>query len=192
MNFWKSSKRPLTHPLIFGKSFYRFFIRLYSLRNHTCGIFLKSPGYESIKNDDPWCQLQCLNFKFWGWLGQRLLVHWGFLAIVNRKIRNINVQNEVGVGGSKAVWTMLKESDDLVSWSVPYPSIVLFHLYSVREDVKYYFANFVRKGGGSTLQIHNPFFSENWGHAGYEKGGGRGWWVKSVLLSNVSCSDFSL
>ena len=40
----------------------------------------KSPGYESIKNNDPWCQIQCLNFKFWGWLGPRLLVHWGFLT----------------------------------------------------------------------------------------------------------------
>ena len=139
MNFRKSSKRPLTPPLIFGKSCCRFFIRLYSLKNHTCGIFLKSPGYESIKNDDPWCQIQCLNFKFWGWLDPRLLVHWGFLAIVDRKIRNINVQNEVGEGGSKAVWTMLNKSDDLVSWSVPYPSIVLFHLCSVREDLKYYF-----------------------------------------------------
>ena len=74
MNFRKSSKRPLTppSPLIFGKSCCGFFIRLYSLKNHTCGIFLKSPGYESIKNDDPWCQIQCLNFKFWGWLGPKL------------------------------------------------------------------------------------------------------------------------
>ena len=62
-------------PLIFGKSYCGFFIRLYSLKNHTCGIFLKSPGYESIKNNDPCCQIQCLNFKFWGWLGPRLLVH---------------------------------------------------------------------------------------------------------------------
>ena len=85
MNFRKSSKRPLTPPLIFGKSYCGFFIRLYSLKNHTCGIFLKSPGYESIKNNDPCCQIQCLNFKFWGWLGPRLLVHWGFLTIVNRK-----------------------------------------------------------------------------------------------------------
>ena len=60
-------------PLIFRKSCCGFFIRLYSLKNHTCGIFLKSPGYESIKNDDPWCQIQCLNFKFWGWLGKKLL-----------------------------------------------------------------------------------------------------------------------
>ena len=63
-----------------------------------------------------------------------------------------------GRGGVKGRLNNVKKSDDLVSWSVPYPSIVLFHLYSVREDVKYYFANFVRKGGGSTLQIHNPFF----------------------------------
>ena len=77
MNFRKSSKRPLTPPLIFGKSCCRFFIKLYSLKNHTCGIFLKSPGYESIKNNDPCCQIQSLNFKFWGWLGPRLLVHWG-------------------------------------------------------------------------------------------------------------------
>ena len=76
MNFWKSSKRPLTPPLIFGKSYCRFFKKLYSLKNHTCGIFLKSPGYESIKNNDPCCQIQSLNFKFWGWLGPRLLVHW--------------------------------------------------------------------------------------------------------------------
>ena len=76
MNFWKSSKRPLTPPpLIFGKSCCRFFKQLYSLKNHTCGIFLKSPGYESIKNNDPCCQIQSLNFKFWGWLGPRLLVH---------------------------------------------------------------------------------------------------------------------
>ena len=83
MNFRKSSKRPLTPPLIFGKSYCRFFKKLYSLKNHICGIFLKSPGYESIKNNDPCCQIQSLNFKFWGWLGPRLLVHWGFLTIVN-------------------------------------------------------------------------------------------------------------
>ena len=78
MNFWKSSKRPSTPPpLIFGKSCCGFFKKLYSLKNHTCGIFLKSPGYESIKNNDPCCQIQSLNFKFWGWLGPRLLVHWG-------------------------------------------------------------------------------------------------------------------
>ena len=28
-------------PLIFGKSYCRFFKKLYSLKNHTCGIFLK-------------------------------------------------------------------------------------------------------------------------------------------------------
>ena len=61
--------------LIFGKSYCRFFKKLYSLKNHICGIFLKSPGYESIKNNDPCCQIQSLNFKFWGWLGPRLLVH---------------------------------------------------------------------------------------------------------------------
>ena len=77
MNFRKNSKRPLTPPLIFGKSCCGFFKKLYSLKNHTCGIFLKSPGYESIKNNDPCCQIQSINFKFWGWLGPRLLVHWG-------------------------------------------------------------------------------------------------------------------
>ena len=91
MNFWKSSKLPLTPTLIFGKSYCGFFIRLYSLKNHTCGIFLKSPGYESIKNNDPCCQIQCLNFKFWGWLGPRLLVHWGFLTIVNRNLRGVRL-----------------------------------------------------------------------------------------------------
>ena len=35
-------------PLIFGKSCCGFFIRLYSLKNHTCSIFLKIPWYESI------------------------------------------------------------------------------------------------------------------------------------------------
>ena len=30
----------------------------------------------------------------------------------------------------------------------------------VREDFKYYFANFVRKGGGGTPQIRNPLFAE--------------------------------
>ena len=63
------------HLLIFGKLCCRFFKKLYSLKNHICGIFLKSPGYESIKNNDPCCQIQSLNFKFWGWLGPRLLVH---------------------------------------------------------------------------------------------------------------------
>ena len=62
MNFRKSSKRPLTSPLlIFGKLCCRFFKKLYSLKNHICGIFLKSPGYESIKNNDPCCQIQSLN-----------------------------------------------------------------------------------------------------------------------------------
>ena len=50
-------------PLIFGKSCCRFFKKLYSLKNHTCGIFLKSPGYESIKNNDPCCQIQ--SYFFW-------------------------------------------------------------------------------------------------------------------------------
>ena len=49
-------------PLIFGKSCCRFFKQLYSLKNHTCGIFLKSPGYESIKNNDPCCQIQSYFF----------------------------------------------------------------------------------------------------------------------------------
>ena len=32
----------------------------------------------------------------------------------------------------------------------------------LREDFKYYFADFVRKGGGGgTLQIRNPLFAEN-------------------------------
>ena len=78
MNFRKSSKRPLTPPpLIFGKSYCGFFIRLYSLKNHTCGIFLKSPGYESIKNNDPCCQIQCLNFKFWAGVVLRIWLKQG-------------------------------------------------------------------------------------------------------------------
>ena len=32
----------------------------------------ENPWYESIKNYDPWCQIQCFNFKFWGWLGSQL------------------------------------------------------------------------------------------------------------------------
>ena len=67
-----SEKFQTVPPLIFGISYCGFFIRLYSLKNHTCGIFLKSPGCESNKNDDSWCQIQCLNFKFWGWLGPEL------------------------------------------------------------------------------------------------------------------------
>ena len=64
-------------PLIFGKSCCGFFIRLYSLKNHTCGIFLKSPGYESIKNNDPCCQIQCLNFKFWAGVVLRIWLKQG-------------------------------------------------------------------------------------------------------------------
>ena len=45
------------------------------------------------KKDDPWCQIQCLNVKFWGWLGPRHLVHWGFLAVVNRKIGGWGVKS---------------------------------------------------------------------------------------------------
>ena len=64
-------------PLIFGKSCCGFFIMLYSLKNHTCGIFLKSPGYESIKNNDPCCQIQCLNFKFWAGVVLRIWLKQG-------------------------------------------------------------------------------------------------------------------
>ena len=40
---------------------------------------------------------------------------------------------------------------------------------AVREDFKYYFADFVRKGGeGGTLQIRNPLFAKNF----VRKGGG--------------------
>ena len=31
---------------------------------------------------------------------------------------------------------------------------------SLRGDFKYYFADFVRKGGGGTPQIRNPLFAE--------------------------------
>ena len=38
-----------------------------------------------------------------------------------------------------------------------------------REDIKYYFADFVRKGGGGgTPQIRNPLFAESF----VRKGGG--------------------
>ena len=42
---------------------------------------------------------------------------------------------------------------------------------SLREAVKYYFADFVRKGGGgSTPQIRNPLFAENFVRKGGEGG----------------------
>ena len=65
----------LASPL--GKSYCGFVIRLYSLKNHTCGIFLKSPGYEIIKNNDPCCQIQCLNFKFWAGVVLRIWLKQG-------------------------------------------------------------------------------------------------------------------
>ena len=41
--------------------------------------------------------------------------------------------------------------------------------WGLREDFKYYFADFVRKGGrGGTPQIRNPLFAENF----VRKGGG--------------------
>ena len=40
----------------------------------------------------------------------------------------------------------------------------------IREDVKYYFADFVRKGGGDTPQIRNPLFAENFVRKGGEGG----------------------
>ena len=43
------------------------------------------------------------------------------------------------------------------------------------EPVKYYFADFVRKGGGGTPQIRNPLFAEN-----FVRKGGRGVPPKSV------------
>ena len=87
MNFRKSSKRPLTPPhLIFGKSYCRFFKKLYSLKNHTCGIFLKSPGYESIKNNDPCCQIQCLNFKCWAGVVLRIWLKQGREKILLARI----------------------------------------------------------------------------------------------------------
>ena len=51
-----------------------------------------------------------------------------------RKIRNINVQNEGGRGGPKAVWTMLKKKDEMVPRGVPkwnqsikfYPQVINF------------------------------------------------------------------
>ena len=36
-------------------------------------------------------------------------------------------------------------------------------LSSLREAVKYYFADFVRKGGGGTPKIRNPLFAEKRG-----------------------------
>ena len=38
----------------------------------------------------------------------------------------------------------------------------------LREDFKYYFADFVRKGGGGTPQIRNPLFAKIF----VRKGGG--------------------
>ena len=40
----------------------------------------------------------------------------------------------------------------------------------LREAVKYYFADFVRKGGGGTPQIRNPLFAENFVRKGGEGG----------------------
>ena len=40
------------------------------------------------------------------------------------------------------------------------PSTGSFFTLLVRERVKYYFADFVRKGGGGTPQIRNPLFAE--------------------------------
>ena len=42
-------------------------------------------------------------------------------------------------------------------------------MLSLRGGVKYYFADFVRKGGG-TPKIRNPLFAENF----FRKGGGGG------------------
>ena len=42
------------------------------------------------------------------------------------------------------------------------------NLLSLRENFKYYFADFVRKGGGGTPQIRNSLFAENF----VRKGGG--------------------
>ena len=38
--------------------------------------------------------------------------------------------------------------------------MVIITIMKLREEVKYYFADFVRKGGGIP-QIRNPFFAEN-------------------------------
>ena len=42
---------------------------------------------------------------------------------------------------------------------------------AISEDIKYYFADFVRKGGGrGTPQIHNSLFAENFVRKGGEGG----------------------
>ena len=122
MNFRKSSERPLTPPLIFGNSCCGFFIRLYSLKNHTCGIFLKSPGYESIKNNDPCCQIQCLNFKFWGWLGPRLYTktlyqqqqvsarHWPDSMLAARRPPHTSLRNNKTCCCKSPVWEVRTEN----------------------------------------------------------------------------------
>ena len=45
------------------------------------------------------------------------------------------------------------------------------YINRLREGVKYYFADFVRKGGGGTPQIRNPLFAEIFS----VKGGGGGY-----------------
>ena len=40
----------------------------------------------------------------------------------------------------------------------------------IRGNFKYYFADFVRKGGGGTPQIRNSFFAENFVRKGGEGG----------------------
>ena len=41
---------------------------------------------------------------------------------------------------------------------------------AISEDIKYYFADFVRKGGGGTPQIRNSLFAENFVRKGGEGG----------------------
>ena len=48
-----------------------------------------------------------------------------------------------------------------------------------REDIKYYFADFVRKGGGGSPQIRNHFFAENFVRKG---GGGVSPWIRNPFL----------
>ena len=50
---------------------------------------------------------------------------------------------------------------------------------NVREDFKYYFADFVRKGGGGTPQIPNPLFAEKKS----VKGGGGTPQIRNSLLA---------
>ena len=38
--------------------------------------------------------------------------------------------------------------------------VIVIIISILREDFKYYFADFVRKGGGGTPQIRNPIFAE--------------------------------